>query len=57
MGDSLDAVEALVKKHGDFEKSLVSQEEKVKAVDEVADRLLQAQHYAAEDIDRQRKEV
>ena len=57
MGDSLDAVEALIKKHEDFEKSLVAQEEKVKAVDEVATRLLQASHYAAEDIDTRRKEV
>ena len=57
MGDSLDAVEALVKKHEDFEKSLVAQEEKVKAVDEVATRLLEASHYAAQDIDRRRKEV
>ena len=57
MGDSLDAVEALVKKHDDFEKSLAVQEEKVKAMDEAATRLLQAEHYAAEDIDRRRKEV
>ena len=57
VGDSLDAVEALVKRHEDFEKSLVAQDEKVKAVDEVATRLVQASHYATEDIDSQRKEV
>ena len=57
VGDSLDEVEALLKKHEDFEKSLAAQEEKVKAVDEVASRLLQAGHYAAEDIDSRRKEV
>ena len=57
VGDSLDGVEVLVKKHEDFEKSLLAQEEKVKAVDEVATRLLQTPHYAAEDIDRRRKEV
>lgn len=57
MGDTLDAVEALMKKHENFEKSLVAQEEKVKAVDEVASRLLQAGHTAAADIDRRRKEV
>lgn len=36
---------------------MAAQEEKVKAVDEVASRLLQAGHYAAEDIDTRRKEV
>ena len=30
LGDSLDSVEALIKKHGDFEKSLAAQEEKIK---------------------------
>lgn len=30
MGDSLDEVEALIKKHEDFEKSLAAQEEKIK---------------------------
>ena len=57
VGDSLDGVEVLVKKHEDFEKSLLAQEEKVKAVDDVATRLLQTPHYAAEDIDQRRKEV
>ena len=57
MGDSLDSVEALLKKHVDFEQSLAAQEEKVKAVDEVASRLIQGEHYAAHDIDSRRKEV
>lgn len=30
LGDSLDAVEALIKKHEDFENSFAAQEEKVK---------------------------
>ena len=30
LGDSLDSVEALIKKHSDFEKSLAAQEEKIK---------------------------
>lgn len=29
LGDSLDSVEALLKKHEDFEKSLSAQEEKI----------------------------
>ena len=30
LGDSLDSVEALIKKHEDFEKSLAAQEEKIR---------------------------
>ena len=30
LGDSQDSVEALIKKHEDFEKSLAAQEEKIK---------------------------
>ena len=57
MGDSLDAVEVLLKKHENFEKSLAAQEEKVKAVDEIASRLILGGHYAGADIDSRRKEV
>ena len=57
VGDSLDAVEALLKKHEDFEKSLAAQEEKVKAVDDMASRLRKGTHYAAADIDSRRREV
>ena len=57
MGDSLDAVEALLKKHEDFEKSLAAQEEKVKAVDDMASCLRKGTHYAAADIDSRRREV
>lgn len=32
LGDSLDSVEALIKKHEDFEKSLAAQEEKIKVI-------------------------
>jgi spectrin alpha len=40
LGDSLDSVEAMMKKHDDFEKSLVAQEEKIKALDEFATKLV-----------------
>ncbi len=33
LGDSLDSVEALIKKHEDFEKSLAAQEEEIKALE------------------------
>ncbi|CRL06706.1 CLUMA_CG019447, isoform A [Clunio marinus] len=53
-GDSLDSVEALIKKHEDFEKSLAAQEEKIKALDIFATKLIDGQHYAADDIAQRR---
>ncbi|KAK2504466.1 hypothetical protein MC885_000975, partial [Smutsia gigantea] len=50
LGDSLDSVEALLKKHEDFEKSLSAQEEKITALDEFATKLIQNNHYAMEDL-------
>ena len=53
-GDSLDSVEAMTKKQEDFEKSLTAQEEKTKALDEFASKLIEVDHYAKEDIDKRR---
>ncbi|XP_073456177.1 spectrin alpha chain, non-erythrocytic 1 [Aquarana catesbeiana] len=50
LGDSLDSVEALLKKHEDFEKSLSAQEEKITALDEFATKLIQNKHYAMDDV-------
>ncbi|KAL0850595.1 hypothetical protein ABMA28_012356 [Loxostege sticticalis] len=55
VGDSLDSVEALLKKHEDFEKSLAAQEEKIKALDEFASKLIEGQHYAADDVAQRRE--
>ncbi|TKR73840.1 hypothetical protein L596_021099 [Steinernema carpocapsae] len=55
LGDSLDSVESLIKKHEDFEKSLAAQEEKIHALDEFATKLIQGQHYAADDVARRRE--
>ena len=54
LGDSLDSVEAMIKKHEDFEKSLAAQEEKIKALDEFATKLIEGQHYAADDVAEKR---
>lgn len=54
LGDSLDSVEALIKKHEDFEKSLAAQEEKIKVLDEFATKLIDGQHYAADDVAQRR---
>jgi spectrin alpha len=45
LGDSLDSVEALIKKHEDFEKSLAAQEEKIKALDEFASKLIEGWNF------------
>lgn len=55
LGDSLDSVEHLIKKHEDFEKSLAAQEEKINALDEFATKLIQGQHYAADDVAKRRQ--
>ncbi len=55
LGDSLDSVEALIKKHEDFEKSLAAQEEKIKALDEFATKLIEGQHYATDDVAQRRE--
>ncbi|XP_050699362.1 spectrin alpha chain-like isoform X2 [Eriocheir sinensis] len=55
LGDSIDSVEALIKKHEDFEKSLAAQEEKIKALDEFATKLMEGQHYAADDVSQRRE--
>ncbi|XP_065916481.1 spectrin alpha chain, non-erythrocytic 1-like [Dysidea avara] len=57
LGDSLNGVEVLIKKHEDFEKTLVAWEEKFKALDESAQRLIQANHYASEDVEARKKSV
>lgn len=57
LGDSLDSVEALMKKHEDFEKSLAAQEDKIKALDDFADKLIDGNHYAVEDVEHRRSMV
>ena len=55
--DNLDSVEALIKKHMDFEKSLDAQEEKMNMVDQFAKKLMAAGHYASVTIANRRDSV
>ncbi len=55
--DNLDSVEALIKKHEDFEKSLDAQEEKMNAIDSVSKKLMAADHYASLAIANRRDAV
>ena len=50
-------MEALIRKHGDFEKLLDAQEEKINALDETATTLMLADHYDMQKITRRRATV
>ena len=44
---SLDEVEALIKRHEDFESMLCAQDERLKAFSELADKLIKVGHYGS----------
>ena len=46
-----------MKKLDDFEKSLAAQEEKIKLLDEFATKLIEGEHYAADDVAARRDVV
>lgn len=50
LGDSLDGVEALIRKHEDFDKSFAAQAEKINSIDEYANRLVDSNHYASDEV-------
>lgn len=52
-----DNVEVLIKKHEDFDKAINGHEEKIAALQVLADQLIAQQHYAGKLIDDKRNEV
>lgn len=52
-----DNVEVLIKKHEDFDKAIHGHEEKIAALQVLADQLIAQQHYASKLIDDKRNEV
>merc|ERR1739844_743760 len=56
-GEGGDNVEAMIKKHGDFDKAIGNQEEKIESLSTYADQLIASEHYAAANIDHKKKEV
>lgn len=52
-----DSVEALLKKHEDFDRAINSQEEKIAGLKSFADQLIQGDHYDARGIVKRRDEV
>jgi len=50
-------VEALIKKHEDFDKAINGHEQKIAALQTVADQLIAQNHYASNLVDEKRKQV
>ncbi|XP_017842227.1 spectrin beta chain, non-erythrocytic 5 isoform X2 [Drosophila busckii] len=57
LGSSLDEVEAILKRHLDFEKSLMAQDKILKGFSDNADKLIANDHYDAKYIGERRKQV
>lgn len=55
--DNLDSVQALLKKHEDFKKSLDAHEDKIHALESVAEKLTAADHYDAVTISKRRDAI
>lgn len=52
-----DNVEMLIKKHEDFDKAINGHEEKIAALQVLADQLIAQNHYASDSIDEKRNQV
>ncbi|PVD25646.1 hypothetical protein C0Q70_13305 [Pomacea canaliculata] len=56
-GSTVDDVEGLLRRHDEFRKKLLAQEDKMKALNDLADRLIREGHPDAKNIDKRRREV
>ena len=52
-----DSVDALLKKHEDFDRAINAQEEKIAALENFADQLIAADHYDKEGVEEKRQQV
>uniref|UniRef100_A0A1I8NPX4 Spectrin beta chain, non-erythrocytic 5 n=2 Tax=Stomoxys calcitrans TaxID=35570 RepID=A0A1I8NPX4_STOCA len=57
LGNSLDEVEAILKRHLDFEKSLMAQDKILKGFSDNADKLIANDHYDSKYVDDRRNQV
>lgn len=55
--DSLDGVEALLRKHNDYEKTLNAQEEKINSLDQFGQKLVLGNHYKSDVVATRREAV
>ena len=56
-GEGGDNVEAMIKKHEDFDKAIGNQEEKIESLSTYADQLMSSEHYGRNDIYTKKQEV
>ena len=56
-GGDGDNVEAMIKKHEDFDKAIGNQEEKIECLRSYAEQLVSSEHYATTDIQGKKDEV
>lgn len=57
LGSSLDEVEAIIKRHGDFENTLGAQDKILKHFTDNADKLITSNHFDSPNINKRRNEV
>lgn len=57
LGKSLDEVEGLLKRHSDFENTLIAQDERLKSFSEMASKLIAGKHYESQLINERRNQV
>uniref|UniRef100_A0A2H8TMG3 Spectrin beta chain, brain 4 n=1 Tax=Melanaphis sacchari TaxID=742174 RepID=A0A2H8TMG3_9HEMI len=57
LGGSVDDVEALLKRHEDFENSLYAQDERLKTFCEMANKLISANHYDSNHVNKRKEAV
>lgn len=57
LGNSLDEVEAIIKRHNDFENTLGAQNKLIKIFSDNADKLIESGHYKSDYINNRRNEV
>lgn len=57
LGQSLDEVEGIIKRHNDFENTLGAQDKILKSFSDNADRLIANEHYNGPNIDKRRNKV
>lgn len=57
LGGSVDDVQALLKRHDDFENTLFAQDDRLKQFSDIADKLIGAGHYDSKYIDDRRNQV
>ncbi|KAI8480573.1 Spectrin beta chain, non-erythrocytic 5 [Branchiostoma belcheri] len=57
LGSTVDSVQGLLKRHEEFEHTLQVQGDRINSLNDIANKLLQAKHYAGRQIDQKRNQV